>query len=134
MATDNNLFQSGLFSKKRIYKQNAWKCVETRGFTVDEAAAIERAEVVAGKFGLSVCFYIKNTDGDHFYIDADDYSNFMIGDVLDPNKLVLKKLINEHDPKLPAETLRVDEWKPTPEEPKKDSHPTDFNNPFNLGK
>lgn len=113
-----------------VYSAPTWRMVgEPREFNETECAAIDHVKIVAGKFGLSACFFIKGQNGKHFFIDIDKQdTSFSVDEVVKAEELMVKKLVNDYDPNLPKETLRVIRKVA----PVVDEHPTNFDNPFNL--
>lgn len=104
-----------------------WAVVEERTFSQKEIDAVDHCEVVAGKHGLSMCFFFKNSSLTS-YIAIDKRSSLLIGATPDIRTLKLKTLINMGDTEVPlgTKTLKVDVFTPTTNEAQ------DFNNPFNL--
>lgn len=62
---------------------NDWRVKGIRSFNIEERLAVSRAEVVASKYGNSVCFYM--TSGGQTYIPLDSNSTLSVGDELNMN-------------------------------------------------
>lgn len=120
--------EKNLWDVLKQYKSK-WVVKEKRRFTEAELAAIDRAEVKAGPHGLSICFFMKNSNGYRF-ISVDSRADLGIGETPDPKDLVIKVLENVGDPNVPmgTTTIRV-EYDP---EESAESQVVDFNNPFGL--
>lgn len=121
-----------------VYKQNKWKCVQTRKFTEEELKKISKAEVTQGNFGISVCLTL--VDGNRTFITVDGkpgtgYGSISYGEDIKPEELVIKLLKNtfkENYPELykeePETCLRVVKELPKPTE----TQASDFNNPLGI--
>lgn len=72
-----------IFSALRVYA-GKWSEKETKSFTSEEIALVDKAEVVESNYGLSVCFFMKA--GGQSYIPLDQNSSAAIGDVIDLSK------------------------------------------------
>ena len=78
-----------IFSALRVYA-GKWSEKDTRNFSSDEVAAVEKTEVVESQYGLSVCFIMKS--GGQTYIPLDQNSSLGIGDTVDLTKAQLVTL------------------------------------------
>lgn len=61
--------------------ETSWIVTNSRLFTPEEIAAVDRAEVVASQYGNSVCFFMKG--GGQTYIPLSEQSKLAVGDELD---------------------------------------------------
>ncbi len=57
-----------------------WVITNSRPFTSEEIAVVDRAEVVASQYGNSVCFFMKG--GGHTYIPLSEQSKLAVGEEL----------------------------------------------------
>jgi len=69
-----------IFSALRIYA-GKWNVKDSRKFTEDELAAVDKAQVVDSQYGLSVCFFMKS--GGQTFIPLDQNSSKATGDTVD---------------------------------------------------
>ena len=69
-----------IFSALRVYA-GKWAESDKRDFTQEEISSVDKAEVVASNFGLSVCFYMKA--GGQTYIPLDQNSTLVEHDIVD---------------------------------------------------
>lgn len=72
-----------IFSALRVYA-GKWNEKETKSFTSEEIALVDKAEVVESNYGLSVCFFMKA--GGQSYIPLDQNSSAAIGEQIDLTK------------------------------------------------
>ena len=61
--------------------ETGWTVTNSRPFEQEEIAAVDRAEVVASRYGNSVCFFMKG--GGQTYIPLSEQSKLAVGDELD---------------------------------------------------
>ncbi|MBR3022155.1 MAG: hypothetical protein IKH59_07315 [Bacteroidaceae bacterium] len=61
--------------------EKVWTVTNSRLFAPEEIAAVDRAKIVASKYGNSVCFFFKS--GRQTYIPLDEQSKLSVGDELD---------------------------------------------------
>ena len=78
-----------IFNALRVYA-GKWSEKETRFFSGEEVAAVEKAEVVESQYGLSVCFFMKQ--GGQTYVPLDQNSGLSTGDLVDLTKAELVTL------------------------------------------
>lgn len=145
----NDAIGSVLSSLRGYDKKPHWKCVCERCFTEEELKHIEKAELVQGDYGLSVCLTM--TGGLVKYITTDTRAKesmdgkyklmpYITGDPVDPSTIVLRALKNvakEEDPEAHKDEkdmiIRVlrkaEEIKPEPQQP---TEVTDINNPLGI--
>lgn len=69
-----------IFSALRVYA-GKWQVKETKSFSSEEIALVDRAEVVDSQYGQSVCFFMKS--GGMTYIPLDQNSSKATGDTVD---------------------------------------------------
>lgn len=69
-----------IFSALRVYA-GKWNVKESRDFTSDEIAAVEKATVVDSQYGQSVCFMM--IGGGMTFIPLDQNSSKATGDTVD---------------------------------------------------
>ncbi len=69
-----------IFSALRVYA-GKWQVKETKSFSSEEIALVDRAEVVDSQYGQSVCFFMKA--GGMTYIPLDQNSSKATGDTVD---------------------------------------------------
>ena len=69
-----------IFSALRVYA-GKWSVKNSREFSDDEIAAVEKATVVDSQYGQSVCFLMKS--GGQTYIPLDQNSSKSVGDTID---------------------------------------------------
>lgn len=69
-----------IFSALRVYA-GKWQVKETKKFSSEEIALVDRAEVVDSQYGQSVCFFMKS--GGMTYIPLDQNSTKATGDTVD---------------------------------------------------
>jgi len=87
--------QNSDYKDKLVVHNNGWKEKGRRSFSLDEIAAVARAEVVPSQYGNSVCFFM-NTGG-QTYIPLSQYSTLTIGDTIDLRTAKLITLCREGD-------------------------------------
>ena len=78
-----------IFSKLRQYA-GKWQLSDSRKFTDEEIASVERTEVVASQYGNSVCFFMKQ--GGMSFIPLSNQSNVGVGESIDMNNAKLLTL------------------------------------------
>ena len=78
-----------IFSSLRVYA-GKWNVKETKKFSAEEIALVDRAEVVDSQYGQSVCFFMKS--GGMTYIPLDQDSSKATGDTVDLSKAELVTL------------------------------------------
>jgi hypothetical protein len=78
-----------IFSSLRVYA-GKWNVKETKKFSEEEIALVDRAEVVDSQYGQSVCFFMKS--GGMTYIPLDQNSSRTTGDTVDLSKASLVTL------------------------------------------
>ena len=78
-----------IFSSLRVYA-GKWNVKETKKFSEEEIALVDRAEVVDSQYGQSVCFFMKS--GGMTYIPLDQNSSRATGDTVDLSKASLVTL------------------------------------------
>ena len=78
-----------IFSALRVYA-GKWQVKNSRSFSPDEIAEVERAEVVDSQYGQSVCFMM--VSGGQTYIPLDQNSSKATGDTVDLSKAQLLTL------------------------------------------
>jgi len=61
--------------------ETSWIVKNYRSFTPEEIIAVDKAEVVASKYGNSVCFYMKG--GGQTYVPLSEQSHLAVGDTVD---------------------------------------------------
>lgn len=61
--------------------ETSWIVTNSRLFTSEEIAAVDRAEIVPSQYGNSVCFFMKG--GGQTYIPLSEQSKLIVGDELD---------------------------------------------------
>jgi hypothetical protein len=66
-----------IFSSLRVYA-GKWNVKNSRSFSEDEIAAVDKATVVDSQFGTSVCFFMKA--GGQTFIPLSTNSNLAVGD------------------------------------------------------
>ena len=99
----NDAIGSVLSSLRGYDQKPHWKCVCERCFTEEELKHIEKAELVQGDYGLSVCLTM--TGGVVKYITTDTRPKdsmdgkyylkpYGIGDTIEPSDIVLRALKN----------------------------------------
>lgn len=69
-----------IFSSLRLYA-GKWQVKETKKFSAEEIALVDKAEVVDSQYGQSVCFFMKS--GGMTYIPLDQNSSRATGDTVD---------------------------------------------------
>lgn len=69
-----------IFSTLRVYA-GKWQVKETKSFSAEEIALVDKAEVVDSTYGQSVCFFMKV--GGMTYIPLDQNSSKATGDTVD---------------------------------------------------
>lgn len=112
-----------IFDFVRLY-QNEWTEVDSRKFTPEECKVVQGVNVVASKYGKSVCFMFANGKR---YIPLEPVANVAVGDILSTESLELVSL--EYTGSNPSQkvtkVLRI-------RIPKEESTATTFDNPFGL--
>lgn len=78
-----------IFSALRVYA-GKWSEKNSRNFSSEEVAAVEKAEVVESQYGFSVCFFM--VGGGQSYIPLDQNSSAAIGEQIDLTKASLVTL------------------------------------------
>ena len=78
-----------IFSALRVYA-GKWQVKETKKFSQEEIALVDRAEVVDSQYGQSVCFFMKA--GGMTYIPLDQNSSKATGDTVDLSQASLVTL------------------------------------------
>lgn len=78
-----------IFSALRVYA-GKWSVKETKKFSQEEIALVDRAEVVDSQYGQSVCFFMKA--GGMTYIPLDQNSSKATGDTVDLSQASLVTL------------------------------------------
>ena len=91
-----------IFKSLRQYA-GKWSVKETRNFTQEEIAAVERNEIVASQYGNSVCFYM--ADGGMTFIPLSTNSTKGVGESIDLSKAKLLTLSKTGE----DDILRVEE-------------------------
>ena len=69
-----------IFSKIRQYA-GKWQLKDSRNFSEEEIASVERTEVVSSQYGNSVCFFMKQ--GGMSFIPLSTQSNLGVGESID---------------------------------------------------
>lgn len=80
-----------IFSKLRQYA-GKWQLKDSRKFTAEEIASVERTEVVTSQYGNSVCFFM--VGGGMSFIPLSNQSTLGVGESIDmhnANLLTLSK-------------------------------------------
>ena len=72
-----------IFSKLRPYA-GKWQLKDSRKFSEEEIAAVERTEVVASQYGNSVCFFM--VGGGMSFIPLSNQSHLGVGESIDRKK------------------------------------------------
>ena len=78
-----------IFSKLRQYA-GKWQLSDSRKFTDEEIAAVERTEVVASQYGNSVCFFMKG--GGMSFIPLSNQSTIGVGESINMHNAKLLTL------------------------------------------
>lgn len=78
-----------IFSALRVYA-GKWQVKETKKFSQEEIALVDRAEVVDSQYGQSVCFFMKA--GGMTYIPLDQNSSRATGETVDLSQATLVTL------------------------------------------
>ena len=81
--------EMNIFSKLRQYA-GKWQLSDSRNFTDEEIAAVERTEVVASQYGNSVCFFMK--EGGMAFIPLSKESSLGVGESIDMHNAKLLTL------------------------------------------
>ena len=81
--------EMNIFSKLRQYA-GKWQLSDSRKFSEEEIAAVERTEVVTSQYGNSVCFFMKG--GGMSFIPLSNQSNVGVGESIDMNNAKLLTL------------------------------------------
>ena len=69
-----------IFSKLRQYA-GKWQLSDSRKFSEEEIASVERTEIVASQYGNSVCFFMK--EGGMSFIPLSKESSLGVGESID---------------------------------------------------
>lgn len=69
------------YKDKLVEQVKGWIVKEIRSFSPEEIAAVRRTEVVASKYGNSVCFFMQT--GGQTYIPLCESSSLVVGDSFD---------------------------------------------------
>lgn len=91
-----------IFSKLRQYA-GKWNVSDSRNFTQDEIAVVERNEIVASQYGNSVCFHM--VGGGMTFIPLSSNSTKGVGENVDLTKAKLLTLSKSGE----DDILRVEE-------------------------
>ena len=83
-----------IFSALKVYA-GKWHVSNKRAFSDEEVNAVDTAKVVSSKYGLSVCFMMK--DGGMTYIPLDQNSSLSEGDVINLKNAELITLHRDGD-------------------------------------
>ena len=83
-----------IFSALKVYA-GKWQVSNKRAFSDEEVNAVDTAKVVPSKYGLSVCFMMK--DGGMTYIPLDQNSSLSEGDVINLKSAELITLHRDGD-------------------------------------
>ena len=78
-----------LFNDIKVYAGN-WSVVKESPLAAEDAAMIDRGVVVESKFGLSVCFFMKEGGKTYFPISSD--SEVGAGSIVDINSVSVVEL------------------------------------------
>lgn len=78
-----------IFAALKVYA-GKWQVKETKSFSQEEIALVEKAEVVDSQYGQSVCFFMRS--GGMTYIPLDQNSSKATGDTVDLSKASLVTL------------------------------------------
>lgn len=78
-----------IFSKLRQYA-GKWQLKDSREFTQEEIASVERTEVVSSQYGNSVCFFM--VGGGMSFIPLSNQSTLGIGESIDMHNAKLLTL------------------------------------------
>lgn len=78
-----------IFSALKVYA-GKWQVKETKKFSSEEIALVDKAEVVDSQYGQSVCFFMKS--GGQTYIPLDQNSSKATGDTVDLSQASLVTL------------------------------------------
>lgn len=78
-----------IFSALKVYA-GKWQVKESKKFSAEEIALVDKAEVVDSQFGQSVCFFMKS--GGITYIPLDQNSSRATGDTVDLSQASLVTL------------------------------------------
>lgn len=119
-----NSIMANLFDLIKVY-ESEWQEVSARNFTEQEQLATGRVEVVASKYGKSVCFHLAKGKA---YIPLEPNSEAKVDDLLDIEtiKIVDLKYVGNKADQQGKHILRIrtKEAKPKAE--------ISFDNPFGL--
>lgn len=91
MATSANLNEiKNIFDDVTLVKdyQPRWKVLSSRQFNAKEQSLIDNCKVVAGDYGLSICFAMQN--GHKRWISLDSQSQLNLGDTPEVKDIVIK--------------------------------------------
>lgn len=83
-----------IFNALRVYAAK-WNEKEVRGYTPEEIALVDRAEVVESQYGFSVMFVMRA--GGQTYIPLDENSSATVGTSVDLTKVKLVTLQRSGD-------------------------------------
>lgn len=78
-----------IFSKLRQYA-GKWQLKDSREFTAEEIASVERTEVVSSQYGNSVCFFM--VGGGMSFIPLSNQSTLGVGESIDMHNAKLLTL------------------------------------------
>lgn len=78
-----------IFSKLRQYA-GKWQLKDSREFTAEEIASVERTEVVVSQYGNSVCFFM--VGGGMSFIPLSNQSTLGVGESIDMHNAKLLTL------------------------------------------
>lgn len=93
---------ANIFAKLRQYA-GKWNVSDSRNFSQEEIAAVERNEIVASQYGNSVCFYM--VGGGMTFIPLSTNSTKGVGESIDLTKAKLLTLSKSGE----DDILRVEE-------------------------
>ena len=83
-----------IFQTMQMYA-GKWSVVGTREFTQEEKDLVARAEVVPSRYGLSVCFFMKN--GQMGFVPLSNTSSLKEGEQVDLDKAKILTLSRPGD-------------------------------------
>lgn len=81
------------YKDKLVEHDKGWTVTETRPFNTEEIESVKNAEVVASKYGNSVCFYMKS--GGKSYIPLTSNSTLDVGDAFNLETAKILRLSRE---------------------------------------
>lgn len=102
MDNGDYIMALNIFKSLRQYA-GKWSVKETRNFSQEEIAAVERNEIVASQYGNSVCFHM--VDGGMTFIPLSTNSTKGVGESIDLSKAKLLTLSKTGE----DDILRVEE-------------------------